>query len=280
MLNVSMDGLKKAVMDFYNITGLLTVLFNEDGKFIYSYPDTMCDYCKKVRQYECLNEGCFECDKKGFDECSRTGEMHIYRCHMGLEEAVIPIKENGIVIGYMMLGQIFCPETRQEALRMIEKSTEKHGLSPDIFKELLEKMPQTDRKYLHSAAEIMSMCAGYLYFSKIITNKKELIGAQIADYIRSHISEKITVSDLCRKFFLSKTGLYNLSFKNFGMGITEYIIKERFEKAKELIKTTDKSISNIAAELGYDDVNYFIRLFRSKEGMTPGAYRKMEKHVL
>ena len=46
------------------------------------------------------------------------------------------------------------------------------------------------------------------------------------------------------------------------------------EKSKELLKTTNKSINEIASELGFSSANSFIRKFKAEINMSPGEYRK------
>ena len=104
--------------------------------------------------------------------------------------------------------------------------------------------------------------------------RKDILSAQIKEYIDSHLSDAITVSDLCSRFHISKTALYNLSIRDFKMGIKEYIRSARIEKAKQLLNTPEKSIQDIAKETGFKDCNYFTRYFGKIVGMTPTGFRK------
>ena len=73
-----------------------------------------------------------------------------------------------------------------------------------------------------------------------------------------------------RIFYLSKT------FKKAtGKGLLDYIHTLRIEKAKELIKSTDKSLKVIAEEVGYSNNLTLIRAFKRYEGITPSAYKEM-----
>ena len=63
-------------------------------------------------------------------------------------------------------------------------------------------------------------------------------------------------------------------FKNaVGKTVTKYINEYRVEKSTALLTTTDASIAEIAAEVGFEDPNYFSRVFRSVMGMSPVEYR-------
>jgi AraC-like DNA-binding protein len=59
-----------------------------------------------------------------------------------------------------------------------------------------------------------------------------------------------------------------------GRPISEYIKDLRHEKSCLLLCQTDLKVENIVKEVGYSDTSSFIRNFRSREGMTPGQYRK------
>ena len=70
--------------------------------------------------------------------------------------------------------------------------------------------------------------------------------------------------------------LYYISrqFKeHIGEGLSNYIIKYRISKAKELLSTTDDKINKIADEVGFASPGVFIRAFKKIEGITPSEYR-------
>ncbi|MEE1198283.1 MAG: helix-turn-helix transcriptional regulator [Acutalibacteraceae bacterium] len=57
----------------------------------------------------------------------------------------------------------------------------------------------------------------------------------------------------------------------------QFILKIRIERAKELLDFTDKSIADIAESSGFQDQNYFARIFKKQVGLSPTQYRKSEK---
>jgi AraC-like DNA-binding protein len=59
----------------------------------------------------------------------------------------------------------------------------------------------------------------------------------------------------------------------FGATPTDDLIRTRVERASWLLKTSELSLEDIAAECGFTDVYYFIRQFRKRIGITPGRYR-------
>ena len=60
------------------------------------------------------------------------------------------------------------------------------------------------------------------------------------------------------------------------MGIMQYVLYCRIEKAKELL-TEDGSILSVAERVGFTEYNYFCKVFKKEVGMTASAYRKKHK---
>ena len=58
------------------------------------------------------------------------------------------------------------------------------------------------------------------------------------------------------------------------MAFKEFVRRERIRQAKNLLVMQDKLLVDIALDIGYEDVNYFIRVFSELTGMTPGEYRR------
>lgn len=123
----------------------------------------------------------------------------------------------------------------------------------------------------------MSMCALYLYINQIIRNRSDLLCYQIKDYVDNHFTDEITVSKICGKFYISKSKLYAVSKEIFGMGVSDYIRLKRLEYAKAQLLNSEVPVFQAAEQSGFTDYNYFVRLFKKYEGITPNKYRKINK---
>ncbi len=60
------------------------------------------------------------------------------------------------------------------------------------------------------------------------------------------------------------------------MTFQEVVRKERMKKARTLLRETDQTIETVAAEVGYENVEHFNRLFKKNYGITPVQYRRQE----
>ena len=273
MLDIAKKELEKAAFDFYNMTKIMVVLFSDDKKVLYSYPSKMSPFCAKLRTNEALGKKCMECDHFGFENCETTKTTYIYRCHAGLTEAVVPIYENSVIIGYMMLGQVLDKKNRAFAENALTEICKKYDFDKQEMFAMLNKIKSVKTEAIQSAANIMSMCACYLYTNKIIKNRSDILCYQLKDYVDTHLDLDLSVESLCKTFYISKTKLYYLAKNTFGAGISDYVRTKRIEEAKKALSDTKKPVSQIAEETGFYDANYFSRIFKSYVGVTPREYR-------
>lgn len=86
-----------------------------------------------------------------------------------------------------------------------------------------------------------------------------------------------TVEKMAGKVWYSRSRFSIVYKKLFGCPPKEDIITASLEKAKNLLSSTDMLISDISFTCGFDSTEYFIRMFKAREGMTPGHYRRAYK---
>lgn len=97
---------------------------------------------------------------------------------------------------------------------------------------------------------------------------------EIKEYLDAHFTEKITLDALAEQFYINKFYLTRVFKEQFGQSVTNYLVQLRITQAKRMLRFTDRSIEAIALECGLSDANYFSRLFKKIEGITPGEYRR------
>lgn len=97
----------------------------------------------------------------------------------------------------------------------------------------------------------------------------------IIQYIHEHYSDPyLNVSVVADVFGVSLSYISTYFKQHTGEGMANYIVKYRLANAKELLKNSDKTINEIASEIGFYNTNMFIRAFKKAEGITPGVYRE------
>lgn len=95
------------------------------------------------------------------------------------------------------------------------------------------------------------------------------------DYIRKNIRESIQLKDLSDQACMSTTSFYRYFKREMGMSPIEYILNEKIKYAKKLLSNPNMQINEVSYASGFEDCNYFIRIFKKYEGVTPKQYQLM-----
>lgn len=92
---------------------------------------------------------------------------------------------------------------------------------------------------------------------------------QIHKYIERSYHENITLTALAEQYHMDASYLSRIFSQKYGETIIAFLTRIRMEKAAELMKDQDKKLETISFLVGYDDYNYFSRVFRKKVGCSP-----------
>lgn len=100
---------------------------------------------------------------------------------------------------------------------------------------------------------------------------KELF-SQIRNYMEAHLSETITIEQLCRCNSVGRSQLQKLFRARSGFGAIEYFSRMKIDRAKQMIRENHYNFTQIADALGFSSIHYFSRQFKKITGMTPSEY--------
>lgn len=95
----------------------------------------------------------------------------------------------------------------------------------------------------------------------------------VIEFIKRNITAEINVKELSKLAYMSKSVFYRAFTNEFGLPPNKMILTEKVKYAKALMHNTNYSVSKICYETGFSDPNYFSRVFKKIEGVTPTEYR-------
>lgn len=94
-------------------------------------------------------------------------------------------------------------------------------------------------------------------------------------YIHNHYQEQITLEEVSEYVGLTPAYFSVMFKKETEIGFAKYLINERIEGAKDLLRETNLSVADICRKVGYNDAKHFTRLFEKNVGVKPAVYRKL-----
>ncbi|GMK48640.1 response regulator transcription factor [Paenibacillus glycanilyticus] len=98
-------------------------------------------------------------------------------------------------------------------------------------------------------------------------------------YVDERLHEPVTMRDIADHLHMNASYFSVLFKEQTGLTFSDYLTRRRVQRAKELLTNTRLSINEIAEKAGYQTAKYFVKVFRSHEGVSPGQYRKNVSHA-
>ena len=103
---------------------------------------------------------------------------------------------------------------------------------------------------------------------------QEEIVRNVHQYLIEHLSERVTIDELSRRFLMNPTTLKSMFKKVYGDTIAAHMRNHRLAQAALLLQTTGDEVAAIAQAVGYDSPSRFTTAFREVYGQTPVEYRR------
>jgi AraC family transcriptional regulator len=94
------------------------------------------------------------------------------------------------------------------------------------------------------------------------------------DYIQAHLDEKLTLDAIAQHLNMSVYHFCDLFKQSVGIAPYKYVLQQRVERAKHLLKDEERAIVDIALECGFANQTHLNKHFRKFTGMTPNSYRQ------
>lgn len=135
--------------------------------------------------------------------------------------------------------------------------------------ELLSRPDQILNLQYHMVLEYTQKVAGIRHGSQ-----QGKLAADVANYIQHHLSEAITAENIAKELYISRPYLSRKFIEETGESLTDFVLKEKTEEAKRLLRYSDKSLTAIGSYLGFSSQSHFSRVFKKYAGITPGEYRE------
>ncbi|UKB80849.1 helix-turn-helix domain-containing protein [Chryseobacterium sp. MEBOG07] len=138
----------------------------------------------------------------------------------------------------------------------MDDNSQKDIMADFALKELLIRLMQTQARSM---------------VEKNIVKNKSRIGF-VVDYIKRNLHQKLSIDSIAKLAYVSKSNFFKMFKDELGTSPNDFILQERISRAKELL-ASQTSIKETAFQTGFSDTNYFTRVFKQLEGVTPKSYQ-------
>lgn len=158
-------------------------------------------------------------------------------------------------------------------------SEEYFGEILDIFKSLEQKAKlasDLNVEYINCLARVLILKIYMIIsaYNNPLYFEVESLATKVKNYIDEHYKEDLTLERLAEAVKANKYYLAHVFKEETGFSPIKYVMRRRLGEAQNLLISTQWSITKIATMVGYNDSNYFQKVFHKNVGLTPGHYRR------
>ncbi|MDR1252102.1 MAG: AraC family transcriptional regulator [Treponema sp.] len=244
-------------------------------------------YCMYIKSAKRQHFRCLDMMRPMAIKCAK-GKPFWGLCYTGVGEYVVPIKAGELILGAVTAGFFnYRPALSRYLLKRISGASAKinYEKARDLFDQYITAPDiETGQMiiYLEIVAEYLANT--YLHLQNIHSGEKmpakrcdsreNTIVAHALEYMKRNFSSRILVKDLAAYCYCSESYINHSFKKRIGMNVSTYINKVRIENAKRRLLHTKDTMTSIALDLGFNDPNYFSRIFTCLVGNTPSEYRR------
>ena len=201
-------------------------------------------------------------------------------CVAGLTIIAVPVRLCGEYVATLHTNRLFLSKPQPADIdRFIELVTGWGG-KPNVagLRAAFDSMPVMERGQLDAVVKLLGIYAehlGDLASRRVLADQhgRPCAVAQALAYMRAHQTERLHLRTVAEHARLSPYYFCKLFKRTMGMTFTEYLTHLRLERAKDLLMSPTKPVSEIATVAGFGSIPHFNRAFKRYTGMTPTAYR-------
>ena len=223
---------------------------------------------------------CRESDDGAAAYASRSRECHIYCCHAGFSDIVVPLfDKSGTYLGCLTSGQFYIEGNRRPGEEDFQHLAELTGKDAGVLRSYCRNTIVLSREqiegvigYLKLMGQLIVSTHQNLMFMESVNAPDKILAVQ--DYIHQNFAKPLTVESVAGKFFFSTNYFSRIFRREIGVGFNSYLNCYRVDKAKEMLEETELSIGEISFFCGFGSISQFNRVFRSVTGTTPREFRK------
>lgn len=263
IFNVKLDV---SLCDFYN---RMPIEISDYLSNFMIHPNFYCQKIKATCMRNCLRQQMLV--KKKALNCKKP---FFGSCYAGVYEYISPIIENNVYYGFISVTGYQSPSSRSfinPELSKLHKIYEKSLKTEVPSKEFLEKL-------IAPLKNSFKLLTYYYDINEIkAKNNHDYLYQTILRYVSENYLRPLTMPIIAEELHYSVSYLSHIFKERNSLSIMQYAQHLKIKKAKDFLRSTDKSVAEISELLGFQDSNYFSAVFKKSTGLSPRNYRAKQR---
>lgn len=237
----------------------ITFFDMQEHELEYFHVKPMSPFCAALRKKAALNAQCHACDRYHLAEAKRLRDVHIYHCHSGLIEGMVPLYDRrNIYLGAIVFGQLRDPSHSPE-----------EGW-PAALKKHYAGLPAYTVEKARDVGHLLKCVSESIIDHELIRYRTKAWAEKLEGYIEQHLHEKTTTEQLAETIGRSASFVAHHFATEFGQTPRQYILRRRMEEAKAMLEN-GASVQAAAGRLGFYDAFHFSKTFKRYWKKPPSA---------
>ena len=240
------------------------------------------NFCMYIKSNKNLFNRCL-CKRENIArKCYKMKQGFFGMCYAGVEEFVIPVFHNDELVLVIFAGSF--RQHPESALYRISKLAQSHDLKYETLLQHYYESFSSSVPQIETIRNLLSIAAQYLeyIYAELCSKQKHTKTTSSSDYVWIHAIEFINnnyqeplfVRQIAEYCHCSESHINHIFKRKMKMNINRYINQLRIEAAKQYLLESDMTIKNIASVVGFNDPNYFSKVFYDLCGVFPTKYRQ------
>jgi AraC-like DNA-binding protein len=257
---IAFTELNRVLGHFSRVFDVRTTFFDVDGHELAGLDvKAMSGFCRRQRRQPAFAARCLACDRRHIDEARVSGESLVYRCHSGLIEAVVPLRdEAGSFLGALVFGQIRPRGANGRRL-------------PATPRQLFLALPQSTEARVRDVAQLLQYVSEHIIRSQLVRRRSPDWAERLDRYIDEHVGERLTLAGLARAIHVSPSFLSHRAADELGRPPLKHVAEKRLQLARSRLRA-GATVREVASDLGFYDAFHFSRRFKARFGCSPTRY--------
>jgi len=213
---------------------------------------------------------CRDMDRQMCHRAQALNKTTQYRCHAGLVEAVLPIRVEGLTLGFLMVGQF---RDTLEPSDAVAGQWANLGGAASALRDAFFSVPYLDPTTRDNMLKLGSMLVQFLVNQEFVSLNRGPLMDAVSAWVNDHLTGQPRVQDAAAALGKSVSTVAHTVKAKAGVSFTQFVARRRIEKFESLVRLRPAvNIQEGAQAVGISDPLYFSRLYKRVRGTSPSAF--------